>query len=151
MYIITVSGSCSKTATGTYDGSHSAYVNARLSGSVWLKVSGTTVTIYSNTTTLTGDSVGSGSQLSKSPLTATISNLSMTSQTSGTFTLTVSGSGTASANSSYGTTASATDTIQCTIVDGNMTVSASGTITAHSNFWNLDTSGSTGASVSKKQ
>lgn len=142
MYIISISGHCA--ANGTWRGS----VDARVSGTIHIKVDDTTATIYSNSTKLTAKSEGNYEGHTVSPLTATLSNVSLTDEDNGTFSLRVQGSG-SSGNSEYGTTSNTDTTISCTLASGTLSVSASGTISGHGNYYNISASSTTTASSTK--
>ena len=148
LYAITISGGCHNKSQWTDGQGHNAEVNASVNGKVYVKVDGTDVSIYANTSSLEAASYGNWEGHRVSPLSVSISNKSMTNQNNGSFRLNVSGSG-SSGNSAQGTTSSMNLTVDCVITNGALSVAPNGTVTAHANLGNLNATGSVGATAYK--
>lgn len=148
LYAITVNGSCYNKSQWTDSEGYHAEVSAALNGKVYVKIDGTNVTVYANTTMLKAGSYGNWEGHKVTPLSATINNVSMTNQNNGSFRINVSGHG-SSGNSTYGTTSNVSATIECLISNGAISVAPNGTLTAHANLGNLDATGSVNATAYK--
>lgn len=149
LYQLNITATAAKTDTSwTYDGTNHPAVNSSLRGSVFVKVTEDNVTIYSNTTKVTAASAGNWEGHTYSPVTATLSNKSITDMYNGSFKISLSGYGT-SGTSQYGTTSRVTGTINCTITNGVMTITKSGTLTATGHLGNTTATANIGVTVKK--
>lgn len=147
LYAITLSGACHNKSQWEDSEGYHAEVGATVNGKIYVKIDGTTVSIYSNTAKVKAGSYGNW-EGHVVPLSATIDNVSMTNQSNGSFRINVSGHG-SSGNSTYGTTSNVSATIECLISNGAISVAPNGTLTAHANLGNLDATGSINATAYK--